>query len=159
MSDDLSTLNLVELYDQLVPPSAPPDVSMMPQTAGWAWLAGFAVVLTGWGLRWWYLRRKANAYRRAGLQALDNCGNDPTKIATLLRRTALGAFPRATVAGLTGDVWVSFLDKSLGQPLFAGTEAGRVLTKAPYAGGGPSDALADAARVWIKKHKAQGTRS
>lgn len=155
MSEDLSTLGLVELYDQLIAPSAPPDVSMMPQTVGWAWLAGIVVLLAGFGLRWWVLRRKANAYRRAGLQALDECGNDPTMIATLLRRAALGAFPRATVAGLTGDVWLDFLDKSLGQPLFAGTEAGRVLISAPYAGGDPSDALANAARVWIKQHKTQ----
>lgn len=159
MSEDLSTLNLVELYDQLIAPSAPPNVSMMPQTVGWAWLAGIVAVLAGFGLRWWVLKRKANAYRRAGLLALGDCGNDPTMIATLLRRTALAAFPRATVAGLTGDTWLKFLDKSLGQPLFAGTEAGCVLTRAPYAGGGPSDALASAARVWIKKHKAQGTRS
>ncbi len=158
MSEDLSTLNLVELYDQLIAPSAPPDVSMMPQTVGWAWLAGIVAAMAGFGLRWWYLRHKANAYRRAGLQVLDGCGNDPTMIATLLRRTALAAFPRATVAGLTGDIWLRFLDNSLGQPLFAGTEAGRVLTKAPYAGGDPSDALASAARVWITKHKAQGTR-
>jgi hypothetical protein len=159
MSEELSTLNLVELYDQLIPPSAPPDVSMMPQTVGWAWLSGIVVVLAGIGLRWWVLRRKANAYRRAGLHALGDCGNDPTTIATLLRQTALRAFPRATVAGLTGDVWLNFLDKSLGQPLFTGTEAGRVLIKAPYAGGGPSDDLATAARVWIKKHKTHGNRS
>ncbi|MEP2029561.1 MAG: DUF4381 domain-containing protein [Paracoccaceae bacterium] len=156
MSEDLSTLNLVELYDRLIPPTAPAEVSMMPQTVGWVWLAVIAVILCVLGLRWGVMRHKANAYRRAGLRALDECGNDPTMIATLLRRTALGAFPRATVAGLTGEDWLSFLDKSLGQPLFVGTEAGRVLTKAPYAGGSPIEGLQTAARIWIKKHKPGG---
>ena len=99
--------------------------------------------------------RRANAYRRAALQALDQAGDDPAQIALVLRRTALAAFPRAQVAGLIGADWLRFLDHSFGGTGFA-NGAGRALTTAPYQGGEPDRVLTDLARRWITTHRMAG---
>ncbi len=65
----------------------------MPQTVGWIWLgrlvwrALFLAGLAG------CVHRRANAYRRAGLAALTAAGDDPARIAQIIRRTALAGFP------------------------------------------------------------------
>ena len=73
----------------------------------------------------------------------------------LLRRTALAAFPRATVAPLAGTAWLAFLDRSYdGQEFSQG--AGRLLISAPYRRAAPGDdeveALVGVARRWIRRH-------
>jgi hypothetical protein len=154
MSEDLSGLNLVELYDRLVVPDAPAPVSMWPQTAGWIWvfLGLVAVaVFTVWRITKW---RSATAYRRAALDALQQAGDDPVAIATILRRTALSAFPRDTVAGLHGADWLAFLDKSADGVRFSGTDAGEVLARAPYARKAPHKDLPAMAETWIRAHRA-----
>ena len=159
MSDDLTGLNLVELYDRLVMPDAPAPVSMWPQTAGWIWLAlGVVIVggLVGWKIAAW---RRATAYRRAALDELRAAGDDPVAIAIVLRRTALSGFPRAAVARLHGAEWLAFLDGAAERVLFEGSEAGAVLAKAPYTPQAPHQDLPGMAETWIRSHRAQGIGS
>lgn len=53
------------------------------------------------------------------------------KLAVLVRKTALAAFPRTEVADLSGRQWLAFLDRSYdGQDFSAGV--GRHLAAAPY---------------------------
>lgn len=151
--DDLDGLGLVELLDLLEPAPEPPPVSMMPQTAGWLWL-GLALLIGLFFLIRAALRhRKANAYRRAGLAALAGVGDDPARIAAVLRRTALAGFPREEVAGLTGNRWLAFLDGTMPGGGFV-DGPGRVLTEAPYRDASAMPALADLARRWIRRHRA-----
>lgn len=146
--------NLVDLLDQLIAPAPPPPVSMAPQTAGWAVLA--LLLLCGLVYALWRYRayRERNAYRRAALAALDNAGDDASQIAAVLRRTALAAYPRSDVAGLSGDDWLAFLDRSAGMSEF--TEgAGRGVATAPYSDVGVTEpGLAPLARRWVRMHRA-----
>jgi hypothetical protein len=151
MTPDLQGLNLIELLDLLEPAPEPPPVSLMPQTAGWIWLglallAGLALLIRA------VLRhRRANAYRRAGLAALAGAGDDPARIAPVLRRTALAGFPRTEVAGLTGADWLAFLDRTLPGAGFT-DGPGRVLAEAPYREVPAPPGLAALARRWIRSH-------
>ncbi|WP_380054313.1 DUF4381 domain-containing protein [Falsihalocynthiibacter sp. SS001] len=156
MSTDLSTLQLSELYDELIPPEAPPDISMMPQTAGWYWLGAAVLLLIAYLLRLFIRHHQRNAYRREALTALRHADNDPTQIASILRQTALAAFPRDQVAGVVGDDWLAFLDDTAGKPLFKDTSAGQSLLLAPYRDMPADPKLAPQAHKWIRQHKVKG---
>ncbi|MGI9369199.1 MAG: DUF4381 domain-containing protein [Ruegeria sp.] len=153
MSDDLSSLNLVELFDRLEPVRAPKEISMLPQTVGWIWLGAAILVLLIYGIWRWNTWRRANAYRRAALAALDKVSDDPVAISAVLRRTALVAYPRERVASLYGNSWLTFLDSVAPQARFLGSVAGDTLTRAPYHRTPSNPDLAQKAKCWIKRHK------
>jgi hypothetical protein len=152
---DMPPESLVSLINELAEPLPPDPVSMVPQTAGWAVLAcllagGTAILLVRAWRRW-----RADAYRRAGLLALDAAGADAAAIAEVMRRAALSAWPRAEVASLTGRGWLVFLDESGGKSAFSGRPAGAELLQAPYGRSiGPASAeLQAAARSWMRGHR------
>jgi len=151
MSNHLEGLNLVELLDLLEPAPEPEPVSWMPQTIGWLWLGlavAFALFLA---IRKFVRYRRATAYRRAGLAALTAAGDDPARIASVIRRTALAGFPREDVAGLTGTGWLEFLDATMpGDGFVHGP--GQVLARAPYQTSEAPRGLAELARHWIARH-------
>ena len=156
MNSELETAqpeNLVDLLNRLVPPTEPAPVSLFPETNGWYVVA--LVLLVGiCGLVWALVKRHlANAYRREAVAALSLAGRDPEGIAKVIRQTALVAFPRDEVAGLFGDDWLAFLDRTCGGRPFENA-AGRELVQGPY---DPSvtvtDALVDAARHWVLHHQ------
>ena len=158
MSDDLTGLNLVELYDRMIQPEPPAAVSMFPQTAGWIWLGLALLVLAAlmvWRVWAW---RHATAYRRAALSALAQAGHDPAAIADVLRRTALAGYPRAQVAGLYGEDWLAFLDRTAPSGAFVSSEAGKSLAAAPYRTQAESADLAAMAEAWIKTHRQEAVR-
>lgn len=151
MEDQFNGLNLVQLLDLLEPVPEPPPVSWMPQTVGWIWLGIALVALILAGLRWLVRHRRANAYRRAGLAALAAAGDDPARIAVILRRTALAGFPRAEVAGLTGVDWLRFLDRTMAGDGFV-SGPGRIIAEAPYRATTPDPALSRLAQRWVRRH-------
>lgn len=153
MSDGVpKNTSLVELLDQLIIPDAPEPVSMMPQTVGWAIVGAVLALVLGW-LGWRWLRDyRANAYRRAALLELSQAGDDPATIAEILRRTALVAYDRTTVASLSGAAWIAFLERT-GQTPWE-PELSALLQAGPYrAQIAPSQALTAQASRWIKAHK------
>jgi len=155
-----SAVSLVELLDQLHDIVEPAPVSLVPATWTWALVAalglaavaGVAVVL----LR----RRRRSAYRRLALAELRllapavEAGEAEAlrRLQTLLRRTALAAYPRAEVATLRGDAWRDFLDRTGGS---FGTLAS-ALEVAPYPAVPACDGRAAVAAVrrWIIRHHA-----
>ena len=152
MSEDLSTLNLVELLDLLEPVPEPPPVSLWPETAGWIWVGIFLIIGIVMFVRRWLLHRRANAYRRAALKELDAAGDDPAMIAAILRRTALAAFPRSKAAALYGADWLAFLDNAYGGTGFR-EGPGQAIAKAPYAGADDSAGLSPLAAEWVRRHR------
>lgn len=153
MTPDLDSLDLLELLDLLEMPPAPAPVPYTPQTAGWLAVGVLLLALSIAGLwlvlRWW----RRNAYRRAALAALERSGDDPARIAAVLRRTAIAAYPRRQVAGLHGAAWLGFLDRSFGGSGFA-DGPGRVLAAAAYRPGLPADpGLRKLAASWIRRHR------
>ena len=144
----------------LVDVPLPTPVSLWPET--WPLRIAVTVVAVGlmvavWQLlRWWH----RNRYRRAALAELDRIEGEhdatsvPLALASLVRRTALAAFPRDKVASLTGVAWLAFLDRTADTRTFS-EGAGRALEDVAYRPT-PADArpLIRAVRHWIKAHHA-----
>ncbi|MHB1948290.1 MAG: DUF4381 domain-containing protein [Gammaproteobacteria bacterium] len=119
----------------------PKAVSMWPTAPGWIGLYIMMVGLIGYGIFYWYKRRKHRYTIKYALRQLnqlqtltlhnpDNI-NIAAEISTLIRRTALYYFQRDAIAGLTGQEWLHFLNTSGNTTQFT-TEAGQLLIAAPY---------------------------
>lgn len=143
----------------------PPPVSLWPQT--WTLRIAIVLVIAGAvvGLVRFVHRWRANRYRREALSELDRIeqgegeggGEQLVELSLLVRRTALAAFPRETVAPLAGTAWLAFLDRSYGGQGFS-QGAGCLLLSAPYQPIQPASTelrpLAALIRQWIKVHHA-----
>lgn len=149
----LDPASLDRLHDIVVPS----PVSMWwPPAPGWWVLGGIVALAVIWFcLRWWKSRR-ASSYRRTALRELAQM-KDIHRLTELLKRTALAAYPRETVAPLTGDKWLAFLNESAPDGLFQGDTGERLKTLqySPYAlrWQEKKDDLLSAVRNWIKTHK------
>ena len=83
---------------------------------------------------------------------------DPTaaksivELSILLRQVAITVFPREKVAGLVGERWIDFLNRSSNIRLFTG-ELVELLISAPYQSlpSIKNDAIFQASKCWIKK--------
>jgi len=139
---------------------APAPVDWLPQTVGWAILAallGLYLARMAWRrLRRWYRDR----YRREAWRALAALDGDgewfASEASALLKRTALAAFDRPRVAGLTGQAWVDFLNDCCGEAPF-GPGVAEVIASGQYCGapleGGQREALHAACERWIVIHR------
>jgi hypothetical protein len=138
---------------------APPEpVSMLPQAPGWYLLAGLLATGLLWLLWRAYMRWRVNAYRREALKEL-NAIEGASAIAalpSLLKRTALAAYPRERVASLTGDRWLSFLDGTVGAEEFS-RDPGRSIATLAYSPSPEADhrKLIELARRWIRRHRVE----
>jgi len=154
-------LNLPQLMELMHGLSEPEPVSWMPETPGWlillAWLLAVVVLL----IRHLVLRRRASRYRRRAEKALgriaEGAASNPagaaTQIATLLKHTALIAYPRAEVASLHGDDWARFLcESSNNDP--AVVRAAGLFALAGYRPDADAGELIAPARRWIRVHRA-----
>ncbi len=154
----------------------PDPVSWMPQTVGWYAVLGLIVVLAGCWVYGRFRRIRKNRYRRFALAELEVIEQDlqqPEKraralaeIPVLVKRTALAAFPRSEVAGLSGEKWLTFLDKTLAGKGFTGN-VGRLLPELAYAPGPRISKVPDETigkliqliRQWIQAHKGEDRAS
>ncbi len=147
----------------------PDPVRWLPQTVGWYALLGLVLLALAW---WGYGRLRhftANRYRRLALTELAALEQELQargqrlqvlrKIPVLLKRTALSAFPRIEVAGLSGERWLSFLDHTTGGKDFA-EGPGRLLRDLAYLPVSRVEALSEegvatvfrVARLWVEQH-------
>lgn len=107
----------------------PQDISWFPQTAGWAFLASLLCIAIIF-----YLYKKINcymndAYRRAALIEVTKLLTNPAQhkaIPSLLKRTALYAYPRQVVSSLSGHEWEAWLDEQCSQCEFSTTFKGKL---------------------------------
>ena len=145
----------------------PQPLSLLPQT--WPSRIAIALLLAAAIAAVWRIahQRHVNRYRREALaelgrieQAVD-ADKAPaelvTRLAVLVRRTALAAFPRERIAPLAGPAWLSFLDSTYDGSEFS-EGPGRLLASAPYQriapDGGEVRSLAAVVRRWIGEHHA-----
>ena len=141
----------------------PPRVSLWPQT----WPSRILLVLVAVGLVYGTVRAlhhwRVNRYRRQALSELKGIEARATTLtpadlacalASLLRRTALAAFPRHEVAVLTGTAWLAFLDRTGGGQAFS-QGLGRVLEITVYDPAASADSTGQigAVRTWIRGHR------
>jgi len=141
----------LEALRDVVMPQAP---QLWPPAIGW-WLAALAAAAVS-GLIAWYVvilprRRQYKSIAdevdavlklqpRASVRALS----------ILMRKVAILKFPRSQTAGLTGENWLEFLDRSGHTDQFT-QGAGRVLAEAPYSLNSDFDigALHRLCRQWV----------
>jgi hypothetical protein len=153
MNQDLSELDLIGLLGKLEPISEPPIVSLWPQTEAWVWIGLAVFGFAAWLLRLVLLRHRANAYRRAALREIAAARENPAVLAEILRRTALAAFPRAEVAGLYGEEWLAFLDRTADGTGFR-EGPGRAFAHAAYREQTLETTwLATLATRWVRRHR------
>ncbi|HEB81580.1 MAG TPA: DUF4381 domain-containing protein [Gammaproteobacteria bacterium] len=162
----------------------PEAVSWWPPAPGW-WLLLAAIILLGLALvllRRWYKSRQLQRDIHAELarikQTYKSTGNRlklAQDLSILLRRAAISWYPQGDengkdIAGLTGEDWLAFLDRtaSQGERKFQ-SDTGRVLLSAPYLpadskdkgiAGFDADALIALSESWLlAPHKRGGRRS
>jgi len=147
--------NLVDLLDALIEPPPPEPVSLLPQTWGWAVLGALLATAGALWLRRALLRRRAQAYRRDALRALEGAAT-AAETAAVIRRAALAAWPRQAAASPTGPEWLAFLDQAA--PGALSHEAATELASAPWRKpeAPPSPALRAGAEAWLRRHRAPG---
>ncbi|MCE4060106.1 DUF4381 domain-containing protein [Pandoraea sputorum] len=181
MTDVAATATDLPTLKALADIVTPPAPSWMPQTVGWPITAALLIVGMLWFAWRTWRRYRANRYRREALTQLEQWAvalrlPDPSvagdadtsnraralrEIAVLLKRTALSAWPRGTVASLTGDAWAAFLKSSHGNRRAATDTIVALVTIAEYQSDESlsrewdaprADALVYACRDWIEHH-------
>lgn len=138
---------------------------LWPPAPGWyvvlALLALGLFAMLYWSWRHWL----ANAYRREALARCDAIMHNASpatrvaELAEILKRTALTAYPRETVASLTGDDWILFLDQHARSSDFGQSATAHELFNATYdkPTGSPSTDAQQAYDLvcrWIRRHVA-----
>ena len=154
-------LNLPELLALMHDLVMPEPVPWLPQTPGWwitlGWLLA-VLLLAVWQV---IKRRRRNRYRRDALAELDAIAaqrdiepaESAQRIAAILKRTALVAYPRQDVAGLYGTKWARFLTETVGNDRQI-ADAAEELAASAYRPGADPSMLIRPARRWIRRHRA-----
>src|SRR5215510_974212 len=157
--------SLDNLHDIVEPASIP----WWPPAPGVWLLLGLVAVWLATGLVLWWVHWRRQAYRRAGLQELHGIaarlGHAPERaaalvdLAALLKRVALVAYAREQVAALSGNAWLTFLDRTGGTAQFTqGPSAVLAEVSSRPSLGSALDtaqvaALVATARDWIRQHR------
>ncbi len=128
-SDPLAALRDIHL---------PEPISWWPPAPGW-WLLSVGLILLVL-LAWFsYRYYQRGAIKRAALNELNQIASHYREqphqllqqLSQLLRRVALVTQPRSSVAGLSEEAWLAFLDRFTDQQQFT-QGVGRVLLHGPY---------------------------
>ena len=158
--NDYEGLNLPQLLDLMHELVLAEPVPLVPQTIGWliaaVWIIAI-VMISGWHR---YQAWRRDRYRREALTMLRRIEEDSDddrqvaeQIATLLKRTALAAYPREQVANLYGAAWAQFLRESASNDPEVDQAADQLATAA-YHPAVDGAGLIGPARRWIKVHRA-----
>ena len=103
--------------------------------------------------------RRANLYRREALALLPAPSASLASLPELVKRTALSAYPRESVASLTGESWLAFLDRTGNTKAFTQGPGRRLvdLAYAPEATIPPGERteLIATVRQWIEHHSTE----
>jgi hypothetical protein len=163
----IDSASLDRLHDVIVPPPVP----WWPPAPGWYWILGFVFFVVLALLLRTLLQWLHNCYRREALDELarqeanladaTNRAAAITKIAELLKRTALSVFPRETVASLTGPAWFAFLNSTRGRAKTLPDDKGEWFERMAYEPNAAKSVderqareFVSFARDWIAHHRA-----
>jgi Domain of unknown function (DUF4381) len=161
-SDPYSLDNLRDIVE-------PASIPWWPPAPGVWLLLGLVAVWMAAGLVLWWGHWQRQAYRRAGLRELREIaarlGHAPERaaalvdLAALLKRVALVAYAREQVAALSGNAWLTFLDRTGATARFT-KGPGAVLAAVSSRPGlaatldaAQVTALVATARDWIRQHR------
>ena len=141
--------------DQLRDVILPSDPGFWPPAIGWWILLALIVVAP---LAFIYCRRLFQSYQvqqHAKKDISGLAGLEATQVAVRLsihmRKMAITRFPNESVAGLTDERWLEFLDRSGDTDQFT-CGPGRLLITAPYErhGASDTDSLLEVCMNWVK---------
>ncbi len=146
----------------LQPLRTPDPVAWWPPAPGWWFLLLLALLLVGLAALWLWRRYRKNAYRRAAARQMDllllayrEDGDQLRylqRVNALLKSVALQAWPAASVAAMSGQDWLDFLNRELrGGATFDPALAGAHYR--PGASLADPEALAPVAKRWIRSHR------
>jgi hypothetical protein len=143
--------SLDRLHDLVLPPPVP----WWPPAPAWCWLIAFVACLLLWLAARAVSHWRANLYRREALALLPPSA-PLASLPELVKCVALSAYPRESVASLTGDAWLAFLDRTGNTKAFSQGPGRRLidLAYAPSAVVPESEraALVGTVRDWIEHH-------
>ncbi len=154
------SLDLLNTLRDIHEPTAP---GFWPPAPGWWLLAVLLLALGAWlGLSAASRRRRRAPIRQAEAELSEwqrraartqDARAAADTLAELLKRAALCRYPRTTVAGLSGDAWLRFLDRTGNTTEFS-NGAGRVLGDERYARAPKlqPEPLAQIVRAWLQRH-------
>ena len=116
----------------------PEAIGWWPPAIGW-WLLALLIPLLFVLMVWLYKKITRKTALKAAKKLLLKIEQDPAlddyqklcELSVLIRRTAISVFPRSTAASLTGEAWLTFLDKALHDQRFS-NGPGSVLKQIPY---------------------------
>ena len=127
-SDPLSQLRDIHL---------PQAVGWWPPAIGWWIIAILLIAAIVGGLYWLLWRHKRLAYKREAMAEMTSIrtgyleSQDDQKLlselSSLLKRTAITRYGRDEIAGLAGEQWLNFLDRT-GQTSEFTQGSGRIIT-------------------------------
>ena len=132
----------------------PPPPAWTPQTIGWYILFALAIITILWLMIRAVRRWAANRYRRESLRELVTLPMD--QLSTLLKRTALVAWPRKQIASLNGPAWLQFLDASAGIDSFQrspGDSIEDLALQPTVLSDADEQELRQLAAEWIRRHR------
>ncbi len=141
---------------------APPAIDWLPQTTGWKWvgmvLLALALYRGGQRLARWHRNRyrREAAARMKSLALSADPGTLVPELNRLLKLTTLAAWPREEVARLSGEEWVSFLNRQCPTPPFNAAQR-RLLAVGAYCPGAVDTTagrdLLEAGMAWVEQHR------
>jgi hypothetical protein len=148
---------------------APAPIPWWPPAPGVWLLLALVVVWLVAGLILWWVHWRRQAYRRAGLRELRDIATRldeaPERaaalvdLAALLKRVALVAYAREQVAALSGDAWLTFLDRTGGTAQFTRGPGAVLATVSSRPGlaaaldAAQVKALVATAQDWLRRHR------
>ena len=157
MSEKYEGLNLPQLLELMHDIVRPDPVSMTPQTDGWLVALGWTAAVVALAAIKFVQHRRRNRYRREALdelQRIDTTSESAaTEVSSVLKRTALVAYPRHEVASLYGAAWADFLVESAGNDSTV-KKAAPTIAEAPYRPGIEAKKILKPAKRWVKVHRA-----
>lgn len=144
-----------QLLQQLAPLREPAAVHWWPLAPGW-WVLAILVLSLAAGATLALVRyRRRNRYRRLGRATLKQLvANGPpshAQLNQLLKAVALRAWPASQVAGMHGDAWVNFLNRTSENSRGSQLDALRNVYRHPEEPASPPTVAA--ADRWIKAHR------
>lgn len=130
-----------------------PEIPFWPPAPGW-WIVAAAslsmlAILVAVAVR----RHRRNAYRREALRLLE--GVEAAQLSALLKRAALGCWPRTEVAALSGAAWLAFLDRTGRMSAFV-AGPGHCIEAMAFGAEMPAsdvEAARSVARAWLRRHR------
>lgn len=149
-----------DLLKQLRDIHYPPPIPVWPLAMGWYILFGLLIVVAILVAYLWIQQIKKQLLKKIVLKRLDELEEQQhvqqdvaEELSMLLRRAALAKYPRHVVAGLYGEEWLNFLNKTAMTTEF--TEGvGKLLIVSPYRGKAQAlpESLFHLIKNWVKKN-------